>query len=148
MGAADCIVTGDQDLLELTAFRGLPILTPANLPGIATRFGPIILLIGVEFSRKTRNVTAFEVVDEGPGPRRGSAHRRSYRSKLRPVSRVGPDHGERGWGAFVRQPPSGGGGGGGSASGSLLSLSCQSFHSRSRSRIPSSRPTSLPSRRP
>ncbi|MCY4377747.1 MAG: putative toxin-antitoxin system toxin component, PIN family [Spirochaetaceae bacterium] len=30
MGAADCIVTGDQDLLELASFRGLPILAPAN----------------------------------------------------------------------------------------------------------------------
>ena len=30
MGGADCIVTGDQDLLELASFRGLPILTPAN----------------------------------------------------------------------------------------------------------------------
>ena len=30
MGAADCIVTGDQDLLELASFHGLPILTPAS----------------------------------------------------------------------------------------------------------------------
>ena len=30
MGAADCIVTGDQDLLELVSFHGLPILTPAS----------------------------------------------------------------------------------------------------------------------
>ena len=30
MGAADCIVTGDQDLLELASFHGLPILTAAN----------------------------------------------------------------------------------------------------------------------
>lgn len=30
MGAADCVVTGDQDLLELASFRGIPILTPAN----------------------------------------------------------------------------------------------------------------------
>ena len=36
------------------------------------------------------------------------------------------------------------GGGGGSAFGSLLSLSCQSFHSRSRSRIPSRRPSRRP----
>ncbi len=40
------------------------------------------------------------------------------------------------------------GGGGGSAFGSLLSLSCQSFHSRSRSRIPSRRPSRRPSLRP
>lgn len=28
--AADCIVTGDQDLLILKEFRGIPILTPAQ----------------------------------------------------------------------------------------------------------------------
>ncbi len=27
-GPADCLVTGDQDLLELKEFRGLPILSP------------------------------------------------------------------------------------------------------------------------
>lgn len=31
MGAADCIVTGDQDLLKLASFRGIPILTPASV---------------------------------------------------------------------------------------------------------------------
>ena len=31
MGAADCIVTGDQDLLELASFHGIPILTPAHV---------------------------------------------------------------------------------------------------------------------
>ena len=31
MGAADCIVTGDQDLLEIASFRSIPILTPANV---------------------------------------------------------------------------------------------------------------------
>ena len=31
MGVADCIVTGGQDLLELASFRGILILTPANV---------------------------------------------------------------------------------------------------------------------
>ncbi len=30
IGAADCIVTGDQDLLALNPFRGIPILTAAE----------------------------------------------------------------------------------------------------------------------
>jgi hypothetical protein len=29
-GRADCLVTGDQDLLVLNPFRGIPILTPAR----------------------------------------------------------------------------------------------------------------------
>ena len=29
-GRADCIVTGDADLLALNPFRGIPILTPAE----------------------------------------------------------------------------------------------------------------------
>ena len=29
-GQADCIVTGDQDLLVLTEFRGIPIVTPRS----------------------------------------------------------------------------------------------------------------------
>ena len=28
MGAADCLVTGDQDLLEMSAFQNIPILSP------------------------------------------------------------------------------------------------------------------------
>ena len=28
LGDADCLVTGDRDLLEMTPFRGIPILTP------------------------------------------------------------------------------------------------------------------------
>ena len=28
MGEADCLVTGDSDLLEMSPFRGIPILTP------------------------------------------------------------------------------------------------------------------------
>ncbi len=28
-GEADCLITGDRDLLDMTPFRGIPILTPA-----------------------------------------------------------------------------------------------------------------------
>ena len=28
MGAADCLVTGDRDLLDMSPFQGIPILTP------------------------------------------------------------------------------------------------------------------------
>ena len=30
MGAADCLVTGDRDLLEMSPFRDIPIVTPAG----------------------------------------------------------------------------------------------------------------------
>ena len=30
MGDANCLVTGDQDLLEMSRFRGIPMLTPAT----------------------------------------------------------------------------------------------------------------------
>ena len=30
MGAADCLVTGDRDLLEMSPFQDIPILTPAG----------------------------------------------------------------------------------------------------------------------
>ena len=30
MGDADCLITGDEDLLEMTSFRGIPILTPTT----------------------------------------------------------------------------------------------------------------------
>jgi predicted nucleic acid-binding protein len=30
VGRADCLVTGDQDLLILDPFQGIPILTPAG----------------------------------------------------------------------------------------------------------------------
>jgi predicted nucleic acid-binding protein len=29
-GSADCLVTGDQDLLVLNPFQGIPILTPVG----------------------------------------------------------------------------------------------------------------------
>ena len=29
MGEADCLVTGDRDLLDMSGFRGIPILTPS-----------------------------------------------------------------------------------------------------------------------
>ena len=32
-GGADCLVTGDQDLLEMNPFRGIPVLTPAAFVG-------------------------------------------------------------------------------------------------------------------
>lgn len=31
MGDADCLVTGDRDLLEMTPFQGIPILTPTEI---------------------------------------------------------------------------------------------------------------------
>ncbi len=31
VGRADCLVTGDQDLLVMSPFRGVPILTPADV---------------------------------------------------------------------------------------------------------------------
>ena len=30
MGEADCLVTGDRDLLEMSPFNDIPILTPAD----------------------------------------------------------------------------------------------------------------------
>ena len=30
LGNADCLVTGDRDLLEMTSFHGVPIVTPAD----------------------------------------------------------------------------------------------------------------------
>ena len=30
MGVADCLVTGDRDLLEMSSFQNVPILTPAR----------------------------------------------------------------------------------------------------------------------
>ena len=30
MGVADCLVTGDRDLLEMSPFQNIPILTPAD----------------------------------------------------------------------------------------------------------------------
>ena len=31
LGEADCLVTGDQDLLVMSPFRGIPIISPAEL---------------------------------------------------------------------------------------------------------------------
>ena len=31
IGDADCLVTGDRDLLEMTPFQGIPILTPTEI---------------------------------------------------------------------------------------------------------------------
>ena len=36
VGRADCLVTGDQDLLVLDPFQGIPILTPAGFLAIVT----------------------------------------------------------------------------------------------------------------
>ena len=30
LGEADCLVTGDRDLLEMSSFHGIPIVTPAD----------------------------------------------------------------------------------------------------------------------
>ena len=32
LGNADCLVTGDRDLLEMSPFHGIPIVTPAGFP--------------------------------------------------------------------------------------------------------------------
>lgn len=32
LGNADCLVTGDRDLLEMSPFHGIPIVTPADFP--------------------------------------------------------------------------------------------------------------------
>jgi len=29
-GKADCVISGDDDLLSMTIFRGIPIITPAK----------------------------------------------------------------------------------------------------------------------
>jgi putative PIN family toxin of toxin-antitoxin system len=39
VGRADCIVTGDQDLLILDPFREIPILTPDRFLGLVTLSG-------------------------------------------------------------------------------------------------------------
>ena len=36
MGAADCLVTGDWDLLEMSPFQNIPILTPTDFLGFRT----------------------------------------------------------------------------------------------------------------
>ena len=41
VGRADCLVTGDQDLLVLDPFQGIPILTPAEfLTGVSQSIDP------------------------------------------------------------------------------------------------------------
>jgi predicted nucleic acid-binding protein len=30
LGRADCVITGDRDLLVMSPFQGIPILTPAE----------------------------------------------------------------------------------------------------------------------
>ncbi|MCE2423479.1 MAG: putative toxin-antitoxin system toxin component, PIN family [Gemmatimonadetes bacterium] len=36
MGAADCLVTGDWDLLEMSPFPNIPILSPTGFPDLRT----------------------------------------------------------------------------------------------------------------
>ena len=36
MGAADCLVTGDSDLLEMSPFQNVPILTPTGFLDLRT----------------------------------------------------------------------------------------------------------------
>ena len=36
MGEADCLVTGDRDLLEMSSLRGISIVTPATLLDLRT----------------------------------------------------------------------------------------------------------------
>ena len=37
MGEADCLITGDRDLLAMSPFHDMPILTPAGFLDIRTR---------------------------------------------------------------------------------------------------------------
>lgn len=37
MGDADCLVTGDQDLLDMSSFGGIPIVRPATFLGLLRR---------------------------------------------------------------------------------------------------------------
>ena len=37
MGEADCLITGDRDLLEMSPFHGIPILTPAAFLDLRAR---------------------------------------------------------------------------------------------------------------
>ncbi len=36
-GEADCLVTGDRDLLAMSPFRGIPVLTPRNFLSLLAR---------------------------------------------------------------------------------------------------------------
>ena len=36
MGAADCLVTGDRDLLDMSPFQDIPILSPADFLDLRT----------------------------------------------------------------------------------------------------------------
>ena len=36
MGEADCLITGDRDLLEMSSFCGIPIVTPADFLDLST----------------------------------------------------------------------------------------------------------------
>ena len=37
MGEADCLITGDRDLLEMSSFHDIPILTPGGFLDLQTR---------------------------------------------------------------------------------------------------------------
>ena len=39
-GQADCIITGDRDLLAMNPFRGVPIITPADFLAVAPGAAP------------------------------------------------------------------------------------------------------------
>ena len=36
MGAADCLITGDWDLLEMSPSQNIPILSPTGFPDLRT----------------------------------------------------------------------------------------------------------------
>ena len=40
-GGADCLITGDRDLLEMSPFRDIPILTPAGFLAMWSEAGPL-----------------------------------------------------------------------------------------------------------
>ena len=57
MGEADCLITGDRDLLEMSSFHDIPILTPGWLSGSpgtlitalgSVRFGEAPLLHSIQ----------------------------------------------------------------------------------------------------
>ena len=38
-GGADCLITGDRDLLEMSPFMGIPIVTPAGFLAVRRESG-------------------------------------------------------------------------------------------------------------
>ena len=56
MGEADCLVTGDRDLLEMSPFNDIPILTPADFLGFSGRWIKAIPICGVSDAALFRGI--------------------------------------------------------------------------------------------